>query len=82
MDLILGTKGHLGPGMMSNVEDQAEKCYFWLRLTCDCKVMSVFSGLAYKVTKDSSLLKKNTSCKFYHIKTESGLLSCNFLLQS
>ena len=57
MDLILGTKGHLGPGMMSKVEDQAEQCYSWLRLPCDCKVMRVFSGLAYKVTKDSSLLK-------------------------
>ena len=50
MKLTFGTKSHLGPGMMSKVEDQAEKCYFWLKLACDNKVMSVFSGLAYKVT--------------------------------
>ena len=49
MNLTFGTKSHLGPGMMSKVEDQAEKCYFWLKLACD-KAMRVFSCLAYKVT--------------------------------
>lgn len=63
MDFIFGTKSPLGPDIVSKVEGQAGKCCLGLKLTCDCKVMRVLSGLAHKIIKDSDLLKTKNNLR-------------------